>query len=94
MTEANFYKSFNFNFYKFNKYHLNDQTNSECPLHYFGCIINGKGKITAQAYGNVGDNGVDIISEDKGSYIVRAVAYNATDLMLNQSIRRKTPTIM
>ncbi|MBE6787525.1 MAG: helix-turn-helix transcriptional regulator [Ruminococcaceae bacterium] len=48
MTEANFYKSFNFNFYKFNKYHLNDQTNSECPLHYFGCIINGKGKITTK----------------------------------------------
>lgn len=48
---------------------------------------NGKAYITAQAYGNIGDTGLDMVSEDNSSYTVRAVAYNVTELMLNRSIR-------
>lgn len=47
----------------------------------------GKPIIEAQAYGNLSEGGLDIITEDRGKYTVRAVAYNATDIMLNESIR-------
>ena len=43
-----------------------------------------KAYIEAQAYGNLDDNKVDILSEAKSSYIVRAVAYNATLTMRNK----------
>lgn len=46
---------------------------------------NNKAYITAQAYGNVDDNTIDIISEEKSTYTVRAVAYNATSIMLDRS---------
>ncbi len=43
--------------------------------------------ITAQAYGNVDDDTIDIVSEEKSSYTVRAVAYNATSSMLQRSTK-------
>ncbi len=70
LTEANFYKTFNFNFYKFNKYHLNDQTHSECPSHFFGCIINGKGRITTK-------NTVLTLNEGEIFYIPKGLKYRS-----------------
>ncbi len=43
--------------------------------------------LTAQAYGNVDDDTIDIVSEEKSSYTVRAVAYNATSSMLERSTK-------
>lgn len=70
MTDINFYKSFKFNFYQFNKYHLNDQTKFECPSHYFGCIINGKGKITTK-------NSVLNLNEGEIFYIPKGLKYRS-----------------
>lgn len=54
-------------------------------------IIPYKGKdktyISAQAYGNLESSELDIISEENSSYTIRAVAYNATDLMLTKSTK-------
>lgn len=41
--------------------------------------------VTVQAYGNVEDNSLSIVSDEKSSYTVRAVAYNATKLMRDTS---------
>ena len=48
MNETNFFKSFNFNILKFNKYHLTDNTKTPIGCHYFGCIIKGSAKIKTQ----------------------------------------------
>ena len=45
MQEANFYKTFNFNFHKFDNYHLTDNTKVPVAHHYFGCLIKGTAKI-------------------------------------------------
>lgn len=45
MQEVNFYKTFNFNIYKFDGYHLTDNTKSPVSHHYFGCLIKGTAKI-------------------------------------------------
>ena len=48
MNEKDFYNNFYFSLLRFQKYHCTDQTNTNCPLHYFGCIRKGKGKITTK----------------------------------------------
>lgn len=48
MTEANFYKSFYFDIYRFDKNHLTDYMDTGCPRHYFGCLIKGEAKITTK----------------------------------------------
>jgi len=48
LNETNFFKSFNFNILKFNKYHLTDNTKTPIGCHYFGCIIKGSAKIKTQ----------------------------------------------
>lgn len=56
-------------------------------------LIPNKGvntKISAQAYGNLESDELDVISEENSSYTVRAVAYNATDLMLTKSTKYAT----
>lgn len=45
MNELNFYKTFNFNIFEFNEYHLTDHTKSPVTNHYFGCLIKGTAKI-------------------------------------------------
>lgn len=45
MNEANFYKSFQFNIFKFNNFHLTDNLKTPVARHYFGCLINGTAKI-------------------------------------------------
>lgn len=45
MQEVNFYKTFNFNIFKFDGYHLTDSTKSPVSHHYFGCLIKGTAKI-------------------------------------------------
>ena len=45
MNETNFLKNFNFNIYKFQKYHFTDHTKVPVPCHFFGCLIKGTAKI-------------------------------------------------
>jgi len=47
----------------------------------------GDAYISAQAYGNIYDETLDIVSEENSTYTVRAVAYNATSTMLNRSTK-------
>ena len=47
----------------------------------------GKANIIAQAYGGVDGDSIDVISESNGNYTVRAVAYNATSIMLDRSTK-------
>ncbi len=45
MNETNFLKNFNFNIYKFQRYHFTDHTKVPVPCHFFGCLIKGTAKI-------------------------------------------------
>lgn len=42
MNEANFHKQFSFNIFEFNNYHLTDNSRVPIPVHYFGCLIEGR----------------------------------------------------
>ena len=45
MNNTAFFKSFHFNIFRFEKYHLTDHTKIPVPRHYFGCLIKGTAKI-------------------------------------------------
>ena len=60
---------------------------------WIGIITNnskGKAYIEAQPYANLSDNRTDLLSEENSTYTVRAVAFNATKIMLDNSIKYKT----
>lgn len=48
MDNIKFFKSFNFNIFKFDKYQFRDNTNPPIPVHYFGCLIKGTAKIISK----------------------------------------------
>lgn len=48
VNSIKFYKSFSFNVYRFEKYHLTDKTNEPVSMHYIGCLIDGSAKITSK----------------------------------------------
>lgn len=48
MNQADFYKSFTFNIFKINRYHLTDNSKTPVPHHFFGCLIKGTAKIKAK----------------------------------------------
>lgn len=48
MSDIDFYSKFNFNIFKFEKYHLTDNTQKPIPHHYFGCLVKGTAKIKTQ----------------------------------------------
>ncbi len=45
MNKSNFFKSFHFSIYSFQKYHLTDRTKTPNSCHFFACLIKGNGKI-------------------------------------------------
>ena len=45
MNESFFYKNFNYNLIRFNKYHLTDHSKTPTEFHYLGYIIKGTAKI-------------------------------------------------
>lgn len=47
MNDISFFKSFHFNIFRFDKYHLTDHSKTPVPRHYFGCLIHGTAKIKA-----------------------------------------------
>lgn len=60
---------------------------------WIGIITNnsrGKAYIEAQPYANLSDNIIDALSEENNTYTVRAVAFNATKLMMDESIKYAT----
>jgi hypothetical protein len=48
LNDSSFCKSFHFNVYRFNKYHLTDNSKRPVPLHYFGCLIRGTAEIISK----------------------------------------------
>ena len=48
MKEIDFYNKFEFNIYKFNRYHHTDNSKTPVAKHYFGCLIKGTAKIKSQ----------------------------------------------
>lgn len=48
MKDADFYNKFEFNIYKFNRYHHTDNSKTPLAKHYFGCLIEGTAKIKTQ----------------------------------------------
>lgn len=47
----------------------------------------GEAYLTAQPYANTDDDAIDTLSEEKGNFTVRAVAYNATAIMMDKSTK-------
>jgi len=52
---------------------------------WIGILTGEDINVTAQAYGSIEDSTLNVVSDEKSSYTVRAVAYNATDIMRNTS---------
>ena len=48
MNQINFYNKFNFNIFKFRKYHLTDNSKKPISNHYFGYLIKGSAKIKSK----------------------------------------------
>jgi len=48
LNDINFSKSFSFNIFKFEKFHLTDNSKIPVDKHYFGCIIKGFAKIISE----------------------------------------------
>lgn len=48
MNDIKFFNSFNFNIFKFDKYHLTDNTKNPVSTHFFGCVIKGSAKIISK----------------------------------------------
>lgn len=48
MNEVFFSKSFYFNYFKFDEYHLTDKTKKPNDKHYFGCIVKGTALIRSK----------------------------------------------
>lgn len=64
---------------------------------WIGIITNnskGKAYIEAQPYANLSEDTLDALSEENSTYTVRAVAFNATKLMMDESIKYATLTEM
>lgn len=60
---------------------------------WIGIITNnskGKAYIEAQPYANLSEDTLDALSEENSTYTVRAVAFNATKLMMDESIKYAT----
>ena len=49
MNNIDFFKTFQFNILKFDKYHFRDNTDPPVQAHYFGCIIKGTAKIISKS---------------------------------------------
>ena len=50
---------------------------------WIGLLTGDNISVTVQAYGSAEEETLNVISDDKSSYTVRAVAYNATDIIRN-----------
>lgn len=48
MNDTNFYKTFHFNIFNFEKSHFTDRTKDPIPMHYFGCITKGTAEIISK----------------------------------------------
>ena len=48
MNDINFSKYFSFNIFKFEKFHLTDNSKAPITMHYFGCIIKGSAEIMSK----------------------------------------------
>lgn len=60
---------------------------------WIGLIVNnsrGKAYIEAQPYANLSDDKLEALTEENNTYTVRAVAVNATKLMMDESIKYAT----
>lgn len=70
MNDSSFCKSFHFNVFKFNRYHLTDNSKRPVPLHYFGCLIRGTADIISK-------NGKISLKPKEVFYIPKGLKYQS-----------------